>query len=260
MENSTKNPKKPKQKDASDAGSKTFSVKVSDWAWNFINAIAESREHGTNGNDLLKKCLQFVIECAKLDGPVPPQFQALTDMLKLDYGWHKAFNFGDPAARLDVAQVILVVQQQEGSGATGTTRHGLGLCMIDKPFMPGKAPTMTLCVDDILERVIELATPGNYRRLQWMSEHLETDTIRETITILADNTITETKRLELERELPGYDDRADNGRPIVFGERTKRKMRYEMDNMPTFFDLEGYQQQREEPPAGLDGAFDDKEP
>ena len=44
-----------------EANTKTFSVKVPTWAWQLLNIIAESREHGTNGNDLLKKCLMFVI-------------------------------------------------------------------------------------------------------------------------------------------------------------------------------------------------------
>ena len=236
-----------KQNQQADTASKTFSVKVNDWAWHFLNAIAESREHGTNGNDLLKKCLQFVIETAKIDGPVPPQFQTLVDMLRLDVGWQGNFNFADPAARMDVAQVVLILQQHDSNGP----RKGLGLVMIDKPFF-GESK-MTLCLDDILERIIEIATPGNFRRLKWMSEHLETDSIREAITILADNTITETKEREFMAELPGYDNRADNGRPVVFGQRTKRKMHYDIANMPSFFDnWEGEMKQMELPTDNIE--------
>ena len=233
-------------------GNRTFSVKVNEWAWRFLNLIAESREHGTNGNDLLKKCLQFVIEAAKIDGPVPPQFRTLVDMLRLDVGWHGAFNFADPVACLDIAQVVLILQQHDDKKEP---RRGYGLAMIDKPF--GGHAQMTLCVDDILERITEVATPGNYRRLKWMTEHLETDTIRETITILADNTITETKEREFLDEMPGYDNIADNGRPLVYGQRTKRKPRYDINNMPSFFSCE--MRQTELPPEGMEDVLNNAE-
>ena len=115
----------------SDEGNtKTFSVKVPLWAWQLLNIIAESREHGTNGNDLLKKCLMFIIETAEIDGPVPVEFQTLLNMLKLDTSWHGAFNFADAEARMDIAQIVLILQQHDGN----RPRQGFGLCMIDKPF------------------------------------------------------------------------------------------------------------------------------
>ena len=79
----------------------------------------------------------------------------LLDMLKVEQGWHKAFNFADVTAQTEVAQVILILQQKG--------KHGFGLTMIDKPFMG--EPVETLCVDDILERVIKVSMPGLYKKL-----------------------------------------------------------------------------------------------
>ena len=200
-----------------DANTKTFSVKVPTWAWQLLNIIAESREHGTNGNDLLKKCLMFVIETAKIDGPVPPEFQTLLNMLKLDTAWHGSFNFADAEARLDIAQIILILQQHDGQ----QPRKGFGLCMIDKPFM-GESK-VTFCVDDILERVTEVSMPGLYKELRQVGVSLESQSVRETLTHLCNAAIVEFLNQLDAAEMPGVGDYHDFGRAIEYGQKTKRK-------------------------------------
>lgn len=206
---------------------KTFSVKMPTWSWQLLNIIAESREHGTNGNDLVKKCLEFVIESAKISGPVPPEFRVLLDMLKLDTSWHGAFNFADAAAQTDIAQVVLILQQHDEHGKP---RKGFGLAMIDKPFLPGETPTMTLCVDEILERITEVATPGNYRRLRWLGIKLNTESIRETLTLLADAQTIASLDEDMRNELPTLDNMTENGKPIEYGNRTKQTKRRTPDS------------------------------
>lgn len=203
-----------------DENTKTFSVKMPSWSWQLLNIIAESREHGTNGNDLLKKCLEFVIESAKISGPVPPEFRALLDMLKLDTTWHGGFNFADAAARMDVAQVVLILQQHDDKGRP---RKGFGLAMVDKPFM-GES-RMTLCVDDILERVTEVATPGNYKKLRWLGIQLGTESIRETLTTLADAQTLVQLEESYREELPQMGTYSDFGKKIEYAQRTKIKQR-----------------------------------
>jgi hypothetical protein len=206
---------------------KTFSVKMPTWSWQLLNIIAESREHGTNGNDLVKKCLEFIIESAKISGPVPPEYRVLLDMLKLDTSWHGAFNFADAAAQTDIAQVVLILQQHDEQGKP---RKGFGLAMIDKPFLPGETPTMTLCVDEILERITEVATPGNYRRLRWLGIKLNTESIRETLTLLADEQTIASLDDDMRNELPTLDNMTDNGKHIEYGKRTKQTKRRTPDS------------------------------
>lgn len=203
-----------------DENTKTFSVKMPSWSWQLLNIIAESREHGTNGNDLLKKCLEFVIESAKISGPVPPEFRALLDMLKLDTSWHGGFNFADAAARMDVAQVVLILQQHDDNGRP---RKGFGLAMVDKPFMGDSR--ITLCVDDILERVTEVATPGNYKKLRWLGIKLCTESIRETLTTLADAQTLVLLEESYREELPQMGTYSDFGKKIEYAQRTKIKQR-----------------------------------
>lgn len=197
---------------------KTFSVKMPIWSWKLLNIIAESREHGTNGNDLLKKCLEFVIESAKICSPVPSEFRTLLDMLRLDTAWHGGFNFADASARMDIAQVVLILQQHNDKGEP---RKGFGLAMIDRPY--SEESKITLCVDDILERITEIATPGNYKMLRKVGERLGTNSIRETLTLLADDqTLVQLEESDHD-ELPQMGNFHDYGKTIEWGRKFKTK-------------------------------------
>ena len=111
---------------------------------------------------------------------------------------------------------------------------------------------------DITDTFFCLAHPMLHRRLTELAKESDCAGPMELINKMLDEWEDDRATADI-REM--FEDcmRADNGRPVQYGNRSRRTMRYEMDNMPTFFDLECYQQQREEPPAGLDGAFDDTE-
>ena len=214
------------QKQLEEGNTGTVSVKLHKWAIQLLDIIAESREHGTNANDLLKKCIEFIIETAKITGPVPPEMKTLIDMLKLDAAWHSAFNFGDVTATNDIAQVILILQQHDDEG---NPMKGFGMVMIDKPYMPDAEPTMTTCVDDILERVTELGTPGNFRDLKKLEKHLGAESIRETLTIMSDAQLID-KLNEMDHdELPDLGNFTDFGRAIEYGKKTTGKQRYKCE-------------------------------
>ena len=189
--------------------SQTFSVKVPKWVWDLINIIAESREHGSNGNDLIKKCLMFVIESAKIDGPLPVEFKTLLNMLKLDTSWHNAFNFADAGATMDIAQVVLVLQQRNEDG---TPRKGFGLAMISKPFFSDAH--INLCVDDILERLVEVSMPGLYKDLREIGDKIGSTSVRETLTTLCDAHLIKMLDEEFEKEMPQIGNYSDFGDTI----------------------------------------------
>ena len=206
-----------KQKQLEDGNTGTVSVKLHKWAIQLLDIIAESREHGTNANDLLKKCIEFIIETAKVTGPVPPEFKALIDMLRLDASWHNAFNFGDVAATTDIAQVILILQQHDGR----KPRQGFGLAMINKPFM-GDA-TVTYCVDDILERVVEVSMKGLYKELRQLGIEFDSESMRETLTTLCDAQKIANIKSDFDNEMPQVGNFSDFGRAIEYGQRTRQK-------------------------------------
>lgn len=198
-------------------GTKNVSTKVPVWVAELLNLICASR--GTDIYGLLKLVLEFIIETAKVSGPVPPAMQTILHMLKMDVDWNRAFAFSDPSATMDVAQVILVLQQHGKDGA----RQGFGLAMIDKPFLPGETPNMTLCVDDILERVAEVSMKGLYRDLRQVGVALETESLRETLTMMCDAQLLAHLDESDRGELPQVGDFHDFGKRVQYGLKTKRK-------------------------------------
>ena len=206
-------------------GTVTLSVKIPIWMADQLNAIAKTRGDDVNANHLLALCLQFIIESAKHDGPVAPEFQTLINMLKLDASWNNAFSFSKTDAQMDIAQCILVLQQHDGK----QPRKGFGLMMIDKPFM-GTA-RYTTCVDDILERVTEVSMKGLYKQLRDIGIKLQTESMRETLTTLCDaQTIVELEKSERE-ELPGYGEHHDYGRQVIYGQKFVRKLKRTPDSI-----------------------------
>ena len=213
------------QKQREEGGTVTLSVKIPIWMADQLNAIARTRGENVNANHLLALCLQFIVESAKHNGPIAPEFQTLLNMLKMDAAWCNAFNFSKVDAQMDVAQCILVLQQHDGK----QPRKGLGLMMIDKPFMGDS--TYTTCVDDILERVAEVSMPGLYKQLRQIGIDLDSQSLRETLTLLCDSQQLENLNNSDKAELPGYGNFHDYGKPIEYGQRTKRKKHRTPDSL-----------------------------
>ena len=209
------------QKQVNEGGNATLSVKVSQETYELLNILAEGLQHGTNANDLLKMFVHAFIESAKHCGPVSPDMQLLLDMLRLEEGWHKHFNFADVTSQKQVAQVVLILQQPG--------RKGFGMSMIDRPYMD--ASHQTLCVDDILERVVEVSMKGLYQELRDIGNRLGTHSMRETLTILCDSYRLAQMDNDLADELPQLGIYSDFGRAIEYGQRTKRKKHLTPDSI-----------------------------
>ena len=208
------------QKQVLDGNNATLSVKVSKETYDLLNILAEGMEHGTNANDLLKMFIQAFIESAKHTGPVSPDMQLLLDMLRMDAGWQNAFNLADVKTESEVAQAVLILQQPG--------RKGFGMVKIDRPFM--ETARMTYCVDDILERVVEVSMKGLYQELRDIGNILGTESMRETLFTLCDAYRLTKMDDELKEELPQLGNYSDFGRAIEFGKRTKQTKRRTPDS------------------------------
>lgn len=205
------------QEQSEQGGSVTLSVKIPKWMSELLNLIAKGKGDDVNANHLLSLCLQFIVETAKCNGPVPIWMRMLLNMLKLDASWHKAFNFASTECTNEIAQVILVLQQHDGK----KPREGFGLALINRPFM-GEA-SVTYCVDDILERVVEVSMRGLYNDLREIGKSLDSQSLRETLTMMCDAQKIAIIEDSDRNELPGYGDRHDYGHIIEYGQKHRRK-------------------------------------
>jgi hypothetical protein len=211
------------QKQVNEGGNATLSVKVSQETYELLNILAEGLHHGTNANDLLKMFVQAFIESAKHCGPVSQDIQLLLDMLKIEGDWNKAFNFADITKQKRIAQVVLILEQPG--------REGYGAVLINRPYLPGKKPYMTYCVDDILERVAEVSMKGVYQRLRDIGNEIGTQSLRETLLKLIEDYKKHSMWLQFEEEGPQLGNYSDFGRAIEYGNRAKRKKHLTPDSI-----------------------------
>lgn len=213
-----KQPKKPThvgEQQSKEKGYVNLSSKIPAWVADQLNIICELQ--GTDIYRIVQMCADFILETAKVTGPVPPQMQLLLNMMKVSVDWNKAFSFSNPTAQLDIAQVVLILQQHK----KGLPRQGFGLAMIDKPYATDPQPTMTTCVDDILERLVQVSMPGLYKKLMQVGKAMESQSLCETLIILCDQAIQQYLKDMDAAELPQIGEYTDIGKTIAYGQRKR---------------------------------------
>ena len=198
-----------------DDGFISVGTKVPVWIADLLTILAKMR--GMEVYELLQLLINGFITAAKCEGPVSTDMRLLLEALKVDSAWNQAFNFASPTARQDIAQMILILQQRD---AQGNVKRGFGLTMIDKPYF--NDARQTLCVDDILERVAEVSMRGLYKQLRQVGVELESQSLRETLTLMCDAQQIANLDEQEHNELPGYDNRHDYGNDIEYGRKHKR--------------------------------------
>ena len=175
---------------------------------------------------LLQWFAYTIIRAAAPWHELDPRIQKIMTILESDVGWQKAFNMADPDG-LDVAQVILILEQQN--------HKGFGAVMIDKPWMGKKPkmvqdldpmrgdPQMTENVDDILERVTQVTMRGIYRRLREVGGMMGCDHLSDILLNMIDDQIQINTDMDIRMHSPAYGDRLDSGREYAYGKKTKAK-------------------------------------
>ena len=240
-----------------DEGYVSIATKVPNHVADLLTILAKQR--GMEVYELLQLLVNGFISAAKDTGPLTPDMKQLMDALKLDVAFNQAFNFSSPTATNEIAQLILVLQQPG--------KKGFGMTMINRPFMGNV--TVTRCLDDILERVIEVSMKGLYRQLRDIGLSLQTESMRETLIVMCDAqqlvNLTEADSMEY----PGYGTFNDTGRAIEYGNKHKRIHHKSPDSVAQqqtivfddydrevadyeAKDWEGEQRQREEPPEDME--------
>lgn len=151
-----------------------LSTKVPIWVGEIFNKICEQR--GVTTFQLLKWLVYSVVKAARGEHELTDDMRRLLNILELDSGWQNAFNLCSHAAKNDIAQVIVILEQNG--------KKGFGLTMIDKPFM--SEARQTDCIDDILERVIEVGFPGIYKMLRRIAIDMDCQSFAELVMLMAD--------------------------------------------------------------------------
>lgn len=196
-----------------------MATKISPAAAEVWDAICQARQ--TDTYHMLQNFIYTMIRAAADPHALNPDIQKILTMLDTDAGWQNAFNLCAPNVKAKVAQVVLIMEQED--------HKGFGAVMIDKPFMG--AATMTECTDDILERVCEVTMRGIYRRLRMLGAKMDCENLSDVLLTLIDaQTILELDK-EMKSEMPQMGDRTDSGREYAYGKRTKQKKHRTPDSL-----------------------------
>ena len=127
-------------------------------------------------------------------------------------GWADALNLADPTVNKEVAQAVYILQDADGE------KRGFRAKMVDKPFCG--IWTETDNVMDIFERIFNICMPELYMKLFRARIILGCERVSEVINMLADAEVIMHLNGELRQE---FEDaaRADNGRSVGYGQKTK---------------------------------------
>ena len=198
-----------------DDGFELVQTKVPTHIKQLLDILAKQR--GMSTYELLQLLINGFITAAKANGPMSPQMKILLEVLQTDTSWKGAFSFTGLSGSTDVEQVVLIMRQRDQAGRA---KPGFGLVMIDHPCCGGT--TMTVCLDTILERIVQVSMKGLYRQLRDIGNSIGSESMRETLITLCDAKTIEDLNEQDRLELPGYGEYHDYGKRIEYGKRTKR--------------------------------------
>lgn len=186
-------------------------TKVSPSTATIWNAICDAL--GTDTYHLLQQFIYSMVRAASDQHAVTPEIRQLMDLLDVDAGWQNAINLCAPRGRLSIAQVILIVEQED--------KTGFGAVMLDKPFMGDVMQTEN--VDRIYERLTEVIYRKTYMKLRQLGNDMGVRSVRQLLEVMLDEQVVINTDREDRAEMQGTSDQTDYGKHYAYGKRTKRK-------------------------------------
>ena len=167
---------------------------------------------GTNTYDLIQNFIYSMIRAASEQHEKSPEIQKLLDALDLDPGWQNAINLCAPNGKLKIAQMVLIVEQEDKSG--------FGMVMLNKPYMGDV--TQTENVNLIIERVIEVGMKKLYKKLRGIKADMKCNWLSDVMLTMIDaQDILNAEQADRD-EMPGYGDHHDYGKRVEYGNKHKR--------------------------------------
>lgn len=127
-------------------------------------------------------------------------------------GWKDAFNLADANTDRQIEEAVYLM--------TANGKKGGRAVMVHRPYFGDW--TETYNVQHILERMIEVLFPERYRRLRALAVDKECNCLLELLDIMIDEHTAEQVNRELRKDFEDCN-RHEFGKPIEFGQRTKRK-------------------------------------
>jgi hypothetical protein len=200
---------------------KTIATKISPEAYRQLEQLA--RKHGIKLYELLQMCADILIRYMSDAHNLTPEIERAMAIFEHMTGWAGSMNFAEPTGEKRISEAIYFL--------TSPKKKGCRAVLITLPFFDKMNQTENVQI--IVERTIELVCPELYRRLRLLAAEHNIQSILDMIYRLIDYHSTDSDTEEIRKT---FEDalRAENNKPVAYGERTKRKKHYTPDTMPTF--------------------------
>ena len=168
---------------------------------------------GTNTYDLIQQFIYAMIRAASEQHEKSPEIQRLMDALDLDIGWQNAINLCAPNGKLKIAQMVLIVEQED--------KQGFGMVMLNKPYMGDV--TQTENVNLIIERVLEVGLKKIYRKLRMIKADMRVNWLSDVLASMIDAQEILMAKISDKEEMPGMGESLNGGKTIAYGNKAKSR-------------------------------------
>ena len=195
--------------------------KISTWSYGRIMRILKSK--GLNIYQMIQNFCDTIIRYMDDRHNRTPEVEKAMNMFEHMSGWENNFNLCDPNAKPEVSEATYYLSDFAKDG-----KKGVRVVHVERPFFDKWVQTFN--VQQILEKFMCLTFPSLYRRLRFIAVCRECTSILE----LLIDVVGELEREEDKKELlrPFEDaDRAENGKPLEYGQRTRQTKNRDKDYM-----------------------------
>lgn len=199
---------------------KVINTKLSPEAYDKFYRLADKLK--MKPYEMLQMCVDTLIRYMDDRYNLTPEMEKLMAVFEDMTGWRQAFNLADPYAKpqIDESTYYLSSNGKKGTRAV----H------VERPFFGNFKQTCN--VPQIFDRTIELLVPNLYRRLRMLCVEMDCGSVLELLQTMVDaQTIRDLNHEEIRKQFEDCN-RADNNKPLAYGERTKRVKHYDTETMP----------------------------
>lgn len=189
-----------------------IATKVSTFVKKRIGRICEKR--GMHEYKMLQMMCDCIVRYMDDRHNLTAEMEQAMSVFEHMTGWRDAFNLADPTTEKEIAEAFYVLQDPEGK------RKGFRMVHVKKPFMGIWEQTENIQV--MLERALEILVPERYKRLRLLAVDMDCNSILQLVDTLIDSHTIEQLNTDIRRDFEDCN-RHDYGKPVEYGQRTKRK-------------------------------------
>lgn len=222
---------------------KVIGTKVSPWAFEIFERTA--RKTGMTMYEVVQMMIDTFVRYASDRHNLTPEMEEAMEVFEHTIGWRDALNWADPSADPRIGEAIYFLEQEGKDGPDGKDKKkGVRAVLVKRPIC-GRGE-QTVNIQEIVDRAMELIVPERYRKLNLIAEEMKCKSIIELLDRIIDrNILNDVNAVEIRKE---FEDcyRAENNKPLAYGERTRRKKHRSVDDvnrqMAIPFEAEDFQE------------------